>query len=243
MLNLQDLLNNFSNVVEIDSAVARAELKTSKVHYFYVRFAKDSAGHDLLLASQDKIDDEFAKQVFDCVGGAYKGGNLLKIPAASNTYGFSSIVVAPPTYHSYFEGILDAKRKKLVLCIPSFECEFSGREKREQFSKMLWRTVPILGWSRNMVPKILLRFDNPKTGGGTGKGYTLAEFKTLLAEVENIHTVESAFVEVLNFREAVLEVISDSDGVYTLISNRDDATRERVSATALEGRLWSFLTE
>ncbi len=243
MLTAQDLVDNFSNVVDIGSGVFRSELRTSKFHYFYLCLANGAAHQDLLVASQEKFDDQFAKKVFGCVGVLRPATGLLKIPAASNIYGFSSIVVVPPSYHSYFEGILDAKRTNLALCIPVFECEFSGREKAGQFSKMLWRTVPIADWSRKMVPKILLRFDNPKTGGGTGKAYDLVQFSTLLAEIESIRGVGSAFVEILNFREEVVELISDDEAVYTWICNRDDATRERVNPTALEKRLWSFLTK
>ncbi|WP_058935487.1 hypothetical protein [Roseateles depolymerans] len=87
MLNPQDLVDNFSNVVDIGSGVFRSELKTSKVHYFYVCLAEDAAHHDLLIVSQNQFDDQFAKQVFESAGALRPANGLLKMPGAGAASG------------------------------------------------------------------------------------------------------------------------------------------------------------
>lgn len=245
MLTLNSIVNNFSDVVEIGNGIVRFTDKLPKVtYYYYIRFADECTnGHDLVMVSENIVNDEFASTILLNCPQFSADSKLEMHPLALNVYGFSNLLLAPHNFHSYFKGRLDAEREKLLLCLPVHKSEFSGAESVEEFYLLRREIVETLNWDRKLTPKIILRFDNPKTRGGTSDEGAFVKYATVLHEIENIDGVVNGFLEILNYKSEVFEVLSPAVGQFVIIRNRDDSKREAVSKENLLAQLWQFLTE
>ena len=174
MLQQQDLVSHFSDVVDLGDNVFRCKDVLSKVTlHYYVKLA--GAGfheNDLLIVSENRMNDEFALSVFASLPRTKVTAGLELHAMPTNGYGLSLTILAPEQYHAYFKGRLDDKRECLALCMPIHRCEFSGNESVDDFFLLRRKIVPTMNWEREVHPKIELRFDNPRTRGGTGDAYT-----------------------------------------------------------------------
>jgi hypothetical protein len=104
---------------------------------------------------------------------------------------------------------------------------------------MIQRMIPVFRWGRSVCPKIKVYFDNPETEAGTVEAGVLMKFPTLLTEIDNLNGVVNGFVEVTNYKGEVVEVLSPSKEVFTLIRNRKD--EEVLSHSQLVEALSSFV--
>lgn len=243
MLQKDDLIDNFSRVVELRDNVFRFEdVMPAHSYVYHLRAVPAGTGEDLLTVSQDRTDDGFALLMLEQAARMTPSATLRLGPLPQNAYGLSTLLRAPPDYHAYFGGRLDEKRKHLILCLPVHQCEFSGDESIEEFFALRRNVVPTLDWKREVHPKIVLRFDNPKTRGGTGDAEVLVKFLTLQREIDNLDGVTQGFIEVQNYKGNVVEILSPAAGTWRLIRNRDDSTGETISRSQLSDELKGFLT-
>jgi hypothetical protein len=139
------------------------------------------------------------------------------------------VLLAPKDYHGHFAGRLDAKRSRLVLCLPIHRCEFSGDESVGEFFTLCREIVLALNWQREVCPKIILRYDNPKTQGGTiyDRG-VFAKYATVLRELDLLSGVPEGFIEIINYKKQVIEILSPKGGGRTDTgSGRRDAGASR----------------
>lgn len=113
------------------------------------------------------------------------------------------------------EGRLDAERPRTTLCIPVFSSEFSGTEPAEQFATLRRDIVPTLEWDRPASPKLSLRFDNPKTRGGTGEGSVFARLDMVVREIDNLRGVADGFVEIVNHAGNPVEIVFSRGAEYS----------------------------
>src|SRR5262249_23332806 len=231
VLQLEDIEASCAQVADLGRGQARGRDATRKATYYnYLEFAESPQGNDLLIVSQDLMDDEFATFVFSQLPSEDRSTAVLRPKirdVATNKYNFSALLLAPPDYHSEFKGRLDAKRDHLVLCIPIHRCEFSGDETVEEFYTLRRYIVPTLNWRREVCPKIILRFDNPKTQGGTIHDCgVFANYETVVREVDLLNGVPKGFIEIINYKKQVIEISSPKDGVFVLIRERDAVTRQ-----------------
>jgi hypothetical protein len=244
MLSYLSLVNNFSDVTRIGNGVVRCSDVLPRVtYYYYIRMAGESlAKHDFLLVSENMIDDNFASSILSSACSSTDGMTLEKVLSGENKYGFSHALIAPKDFHSYFKGRLDEERQNLLLCLPIHNCEFAGNESLDEFVFMRKQSVATFDWRRTMTPKIMFRFDNPVTQGGTGDMAVLVKFETVLREVENLSGVEAGFIEVTNYCGQIVEVLSSSNEAFILIRDFNDTKRESVDGKKLHAELWDFLT-
>lgn len=189
------------------------------------------------IVSDDLVDDAFVAQMLAEAGRAPVTA-LTKRAIGANAYSFSHILLVPPDFHGELRGRMDEERRSSVLVVPIFEPEFSGTEDAEEFAT-LRRLVPTQRWDRTVQPRIALRFDNPRTGSGTGDDYVLVSFHTLEAERENLASASGGFLEVVNFRGQVIELVPQGDGTFSLIRNRDDAGAFGVTSAEASDWLWA----
>jgi hypothetical protein len=245
ILNYNDLSVNFSDLLEIKGGVIGCkDVLPKSTFYYYIKWAgENSKGFDFLVVSENRIDDEFAVLVFSSLPDFFSGTSIAVSALEANKFGFSTLVLAPSNFHGYFKGGLDNKRDKLILCVPTHKSEFCGNESIEEFNLMRREIVPTLDWNRKVSPKISLRFDNPKTCGGTGDSYVLVKNEILSLEIDNLNGVSSGFIEVLNYGGDVIEILSPEVGRYVIIFNRDDNLREMILKEKLLEKIWKFLTE
>jgi len=242
MITLSKLKDHFYPVDELGDGFVRCgdELARTTVYtYFGLRYGP---AHSPLTVSDNRIDDDFARLVLNSRRSDGAVG-LTKAQLPANAYGFSHVLHVPPDYHSELKGRLDADRDQTTLCIPIFRSEFSGTETLEAFTELRKHIVPTCRWDREVAPKILLRFDNLKTKSGTGDGYVYARFELVLKEVENLLGDKDGFIEILNYKEEVVEIIFTKGEEFSWIQNRDDAAGEAILIDAIRPRLWNFLTQ
>lgn len=158
--------------------------------------------------------------------------NLVKLPLAIGVY--SHVLLVPPSYHRFFRGRLDEQRSALVAVFPVHNCEFSGNETEEYFYEMQRSTIQLTNWERNITPKILLRFDNPKHKTGTiGDQEILAKFDLLSQEISNLDGVVNGFIEVTNYKNERFEIVCEGEGAFLVLHlgseyrlNREDAIQK-----------------
>lgn len=245
VLTIEDIEGQFADVVRVDKLVRCADVTPrSTVHYHVTLGVEHGRSVDLLTVSADLLDDAFAALVLEAAGGFAPATLLEKRALPANGYGFDALLLVPPHYHDYFAGRLDAQRDRLILCVPIYGCEFAGDETAEIF-RLLTREVPIRDWRRFAHPRTQLRFSNPVTGGGTddtvASGYVFAGYDLVLRELANLDGVANGFVELINHRGRVMELLSPAPGRVVTITDRDDATRAEVDAAAAVDIVWGFL--
>jgi len=242
VIDFQDLVSNFAGAANVGRNVYRCEDVTAQsTHYYYLRSGSAAKDADILLVSENLQDDEFAMEVLASLPDRAVGAELAVELLQHRQRGFSHLLLAPPEYHRHFAGVLDAKRQNLTLCLPIHRCEFSGKESVEEFFHMRRHTVPTLDWTRGPFPKIALRFDNPRTGGGTGDAGVIVRFDVLAREIANLNAADKGFIECTNWSGRVIEVLPSQNDEYVLIEDRNDAKREKCNGEFLLKRIWDFL--
>lgn len=240
MIDVQKLEANFYPVV-VEGRLARAadELADSTIYsYFLLPGAEGEPAP--FAVSDDLVDDGFARQALEAAAGR-KPEALEKIPLGENRYGFTHLILAAPQFHSELKGRLDAERPSTVLVVPIFEPEFSGDETVEEFYVLRRDVVGTNRWNREIQPKIKLRFDNTKTGTGTGEDYVLVTFQQLMAEVGNLLGVADGFVEVINYKGDVIELVFGQDEYYSVIRDRDDDSAVYADFDEAGDLIWAML--
>lgn len=242
MITLSKLKDNFYPVDEIGDTFVRCGDELAKTTIYTYFMLCNAPANSPLTVSDNRIDDDFARLVLNARGCAGAIG-LTKAELAPNAYGFTHVLYVPPTYHSELKGRLDADRDKITLCIPIFKSEFSGTETLEEFTELRKHVVPTYRWDREVTPKIALRFDNLKTKSGTGDDYVYTRFEPVLKEVENLLGDKDGFIEILNYKNEVVEIVFTQGEEFSWIQNRDDATGEAILIDDIRPRLWNFLTQ
>jgi hypothetical protein len=238
MINVAKLEDNFYPVVVGGALVRAADELAENTIYSY--FLLDRAAVTPFVVSEDIVDDAFAHQVLDTAAGRNPDA-LEKIPLGENRYGFTHLLLAPPAYHSELKGRLDADREATVLVVPIFEAEFSGDETPAEFITLRREVVPANRWDRTIHPKIKMRFDNGNTGSSTGDDYVLVTFQQLMFEVGNLLGVTEGFVEVLNYRDDVIEVVFAEGELYSVIRDRDDDNAVYADFDETGDAIWAML--
>lgn len=181
---------------------------------------------DFILVSFNLRDDEFANYLFESLPDQIDLTRISKNHIPSNKYGFSDVLLVPPTCHSQLKGIFDKERENLIWCIPIHKYEFSDNESKEELREMYIRTTPVQDWKRKGVPKIKIYFSNPKTKSGTvNENPVILNYEYLINEIKEINGVENGFLEITNYKNEVIEIVSPLEGQYFLILNRDDSKR------------------
>jgi len=241
MITKEDLKTSFSRLRALEENIYRCEDVLPKRSFFtYVKLGEVG---ERLTVSESLIDDRFAIDLLKACEGVDCGAGLALKDAPENQYGFSTMLLAPSEFHNQLRGRLDSKREATTLCIPIHRCGFSGIEAKAEFQLMCNRLVSVWDWKRGVCPKVVLRFDNPKTGAGTGDRDVLVRWKALQQELEALNGVADGFVEVQNYLGQVLELLSVHRDMYWVIRDRNDAQKELVQGKDLERLVWRFFAD
>ncbi|PSJ36808.1 hypothetical protein [Allosphingosinicella deserti] len=240
MVDVQTIEKNFYPVVVSERLARGADELESRTIYTYFLLPDEKGEPVPFLISDDHIDDRFARQVLETAAGRRPEG-LEKIPLGENRYGLTHLILAAPQYHSALNGRSGLDRSATVLVVPIFEPELSGTETIEDFHTLRRHIIPDERWDRTIQPKVQLRYHNGKTEGGTGNGYALVTFQTAMFEVGNLMGVEDGFVEIINHKGDVIEILFAHDEMYTVISDRDDSTGVLASFDEAGDAIWAML--
>jgi hypothetical protein len=193
----------------------------------------------LLLVSENLVDDDFARHALGSIPELPAPDSLQVIPLAINRRSFTHLLLVPPTYHQYFKGILDAKRTGLVQCLPIYRCEFSGTETVDEFTQMRRHAIDTINWSREITPKVVMRFENPRTSAGTGDHGVISTWKVLLREIDNLSGVNGGFIECRNWMNRTMKIMSPNARSYALM--REGSIAELCDGTSVAAKAWEFL--
>jgi hypothetical protein len=243
MITEKMITDNFEDVQRMDDDIIKfKELLPDFKDIYYLGFLK-SDNINIIVISRNIEDDVFASELIRVASSQNKFLNLLKFRHnIENKYGFDSALMAGSQYHSYFKGRLDDVRDTLYLCLPIFECEFSGNESVKLFYEMRRFLIKSLNWNRSITPRIMLRFENPKTKAGTiGKNYYPVDFNVVKTEIINLNGVPNGVVEILNYRDEYVNIISISQDRYILKKNGKILCDGYYSS--IEENLWKFLIQ
>lgn len=243
MIKKSDIAANVTRIIELGDGVLRFEdVLPRKRIICYLRMGGDAPDAvDLVTISENNEDDDFAASVLGAAIGHVLPDELVKLPLSTQSRPFDSVLTANPRFHAYFEGRLDVQRSRLVLCLPIHHSEFTGKEDRDTFATMRREVVPTLDWSRDPVPRALVSSNNPRSGGGTGNRQMLFPLRTLERQIADLNGVDQGFIEITNYREAVIELLSPRPDVYIHIRDRDDSTRRYVTPDQALGEVRQFL--
>lgn len=111
--------------------------------------------------------------------------------------------------------VIYSKRDNLVLCSPMFYYEFSGRESVDAFREMSTKRVFINEWTRKPVPKLLIQYNNPRTGtGAIDNRFVLANFLYLMSEINNLNCVAHGFINEMNYLDELISITSGTINLY-----------------------------
>ena len=103
--------------------------------------------------------------------------------------------------------------------------------------------IPSVNWDREVSPKIVLRFNNPRTGGGTSDSGAFVKYDLLIREIRNLNGVTNGFIEITNYRGQAIEILSPREGEFWLIRDRMEETKEAFGQDVLAQRIRLFLTK
>lgn len=247
MIKIEDIQRNFIDIVEFQNGALKFKDIVPAYSYIYYFINDKTNSRNVLAVSQDSEDDILAKLLLKAGCEAPNNiSDLCKYAFCQGKeigYPFTHCIMAPPQYHSYFKGRLDIERTDLFLVIPIFKCEFSGDESIELFYQLRREVVSTLDWKRTPNPKVMVRFDNPATGGGTtGKFPVPIRYNVLQEEICNLDGVMSGFIEVTSYRGDYAELLSPKLGTYS-IRLQDQPCAKILNYSEVLDDLWLFLTE
>ena len=244
MITKSDLNNHFADVQEMSNDVFKfSDVVPAFTDVYYLQLT-DKSERQLLVLSRNYEDDAFASRLFKAAREMSSNPATLAKHAIEEDgdYKFTHAILAPANFHSYFGGILDAERSQVVLLSPIYNCEFAGDESVELFYHLRRHIIPTLDWQRQVTPRVMLRFDNPKTGGGTiGPNPFPVKFSVLELEIANLNGVEAGFIEMTSFRGDYAEILSPAVGQYTFRSQAETVPRQMTEQEARSETL-HFLT-
>lgn len=201
----------------------------------------------LLLTARDNFDEELAKMVMVFLSKKIDILNLKNTITILDGfyhegYGFNAVVVLGPDAHHMFQ----VHNKSLHTCsfevFPIFRCEFSGDESSELVNEIRHDSVDTLDWKRAPSPKVYIRFNNMKTGGGTiGAKWILTKVDSVLLELQGLTDEARSFIEIKNYKEEICRIIVEDDNFLVSFSQFD--SESLIPRGQIKSRVECFLRE
>ncbi|GAA1235382.1 hypothetical protein GCM10009665_26930 [Kitasatospora nipponensis] len=137
--------------------------------------------------------------------------------------------VAAPRAHTYHARENAALHALTYAVFPGWHYEFSGTETDEQalFQVSHPQGLRATSLDRQPSPFLTMRFDNPRTQGGSiGPDRGLTKAAVLFRELELLEGVEGGFVEFENFRHQVWRATWSGSFVLTGQGERQELERD-----------------
>ncbi|MCG7202798.1 hypothetical protein [Streptomyces arenae] len=132
-------------------------------------------------------------------------------------YAFDSVAATVPEVHGHHRVQNPDLTPVTTIVFPAYRCEFSGQETLEEAEARYHKMLPTADIGRGPVPFLKMRFDNPRTGGGSNNpGRALARPEVLLAEIPELRNAPGGFVEYENHAGDVRRLQWDHNGTWVL---------------------------
>ena len=241
MIKEKVLLSNFEEITNIEGDIIHVSDWAPALSFDFYILNKSINSNLFFTLSQNQRDDAFAVKLLEYCSTLSLDGNIkgmLKLPLVLSEE-FTHILILPSSYFNFFSGRLDKERAMMLLAVPINGSEFSGNESASDFKDMQKQMKELYNWKREPSPKVLLRFDNPDTGGGTyGSKDVLVNYSLLVRELEQLSGISSGFMEITNIHGVRGELLSPSKNVYLF---PDDQTK--LNLEEAKDSIFKFLTD
>ncbi|MBM2620874.1 hypothetical protein JIG36_35775 [Actinoplanes sp. LDG1-06] len=127
-------------------------------------------------------------------------------------YQFDTVGAVMPAVYRLHKKIPDLAEVTYQV-FPAWRCEFSGRETQIEASDRFTKFLESADIKRLPRPFLKMRFDNPRTGGGSiGDELGLATPDLLFSELRKLDGAEGAWIDFQNFQN-ILRRASWEDGL------------------------------
>jgi hypothetical protein len=121
-------------------------------------------------------------------------------PPAGSDYQFDTVAAVIPSVYRLHKKIPELAEVTWQV-FPAWRCEFSGRETQIEAADRFTKFLGSADIYRLPRPFLRMRFDNPKTGGGSiGTEFGLANTELLFTELRELDHAEGAWVDFQNFQ-------------------------------------------
>ncbi|MET8449861.1 hypothetical protein [Streptomyces sp. NPDC005209] len=225
-MDLQATVTGFPNATPLDG-LDRA-WRWSLVPVLNFAGALTSDGTRLLQMNQrGKHDPELAAAVLAFAREHEKEliveGRLLTSVAGFGVpgYTFDSVAAVVPEVHGHHKVQHPDLTPLTYIVFPGYACEFSGRETLPEAEARYHKMLPTAEIERGPLPFLKMRFDNPRTGGGsTNPERALTYPEVLLNELPELEDTPEAFVEYENHEGKVWRV-QWSDGAWAVTGDSE----------------------
>ncbi|MET7390201.1 hypothetical protein ACFYPT_37530 [Streptomyces sp. NPDC005529] len=219
-MDLQSLVAGFRNAAPLGELEQAWQWNLNPVLHFAGALTGD--GKRLLQTNQrGKHDESLARAVLSfareheeaLIGGERFIGFAEGFSAPG--YAFDTVAAALPEVHGHHKAQNPDLTAVTYIVFPGYACEFSGRESLAEAEARYAKMLHPAEIGREPVPFLKMRFDNPRTGGGsTNPGRALSYERILLQEIPQLENAVGGFVEFENRHGKVWR--TDWDGGWTL---------------------------
>ncbi|MFF4112139.1 hypothetical protein [Streptomyces sp. NPDC001714] len=132
-------------------------------------------------------------------------------------YAFDAVAAVVPGVHGHHRVQNPDLAPVTTIVFPAYRCEFSGQETLEEAETRYHKMLATADVGRGPMPFLKMRFDNPRTGGGSNNpGRALARPEVLLAEIAELRNAPGGFVEYENHAGDVGRVEWDRNATWVL---------------------------
>lgn len=222
MISISDIRSRFPKAELLNDSMVRFEDVTAALKLCYYIEHDHQNDRTLLVVTNGIHSDDLASSLIASSKVVReRGDKLKKLKLIKPIVGhLSHFLVVPASFHNYLRGRFADKRSDLLLLLAICDCEFSGAEDESLFREIRQRWNAAIDPTRKCKPRVLVRFENPKTQGGTiGGNFFPVDLSYLFMEIQNLEGVTDGVLEVQNFRDEVVRVISPFAGRFVLAIN------------------------
>ncbi|GIG86247.1 hypothetical protein [Plantactinospora endophytica] len=154
-------------------------------------------GDEELLTSVLSFARERSTEVLAAVPFAVLEGYT---PPGNSNYEFDTVGAVIPTVYRLHKKIPELSDVTYQV-FPAWRCEFSGRESQIEAADRFGKFLESADIHRIPRPFLKMRFDNPKTGGGSiGDELGLARTDLLYSELRKLDRADGAWIDFQNFQ-------------------------------------------
>lgn len=205
MVDIAAVVNELPGVQPVAGLESCWTWSAGRFHYT-LALAADGA-HALQVNCRDEMDTDlvvavlgFARARTDVVLSAAPFAVMEGFSSPSETP-FDSVAATIPAVHRYHPRRRAELNEVTYAVFPAYRCEFSLMETQEEAAYRFDDMLDAANLRRTPSPWVRLRYDNPKTGGGSeGPDLGITSFSVVQRVLRDLEGAEGAYAEFENFR-------------------------------------------
>jgi hypothetical protein len=159
----------------------------------------------LVLPSRDSFDENLAVSALNFVR-EHESCLSVETPLVilegftSRNGSLDCMAVLSPAAARQYEHEHELLSERSFVAFPIYRCELSGDETAELIDLIRHDFLPSLDWTRSPHPKVLMSFQNAKTGTRSSRTRPgLATMQNVLEEIEDLDGAEDSWILLVNY--------------------------------------------